>query len=172
MQSSLITNCRSIKLRSQYHIVAPQNAAIPTPDSTLINGKGRYAGGPTAPLSIINVRRNRRYRMRLVSLSCDPNWTFSIDDHTMTIIEVDAVNVEPLTGMKRFIYWVSPQLTCSRILAVDSIQIFAGKLSFLGRNHFRSCETLGQRYSFVLHANQPVNNYWIRANPNLGTTGK
>nr|BAI66142.1 laccase [Pleurotus salmoneostramineus] len=123
-----------ITLEDWYHIVAPQNAAIPTPDSTLINGKGRYAGGPTAPLSIINVRRNRRYRMRLVSLSCDPNWTFSIDDHTMTIIEVDAVNVEPLT--------------------VDSIQIFAG-----------------QRYSFVLHANQPVNNYWIRANPNLGTTG-
>lgn len=39
-------------------------------------------------------------------------------------------------------------------MTVDSIQIFAG-----------------QRYSFVLTANQPVNNYWVRANPNLGTTG-
>lgn len=37
---------------------------------------------------------------------------------------------------------------------VDSIQIFAG-----------------QRYSFILTTNQPVNNYWIRANPNIGTTG-
>jgi iron transport multicopper oxidase len=37
---------------------------------------------------------------------------------------------------------------------VDSIQIFAG-----------------QRYSFILTTNQPVNNYWIRANPNVGITG-
>jgi hypothetical protein len=29
----------------------------------------------------------------------------------------------------------------------------------------------GQRYSFVLHANQKVGNYWVRANPNLGITG-
>lgn len=34
---------------------------------------------------------------------------------------------------------------------VDSIQIYAG-----------------QRYSFVFHANQTVDNYWIRALPNLG----
>jgi iron transport multicopper oxidase len=39
-------------------------------------------------------------------------------------------------------------------LTVDSLQIFAG-----------------QRYSFILHTNQPVNNYWIRANPGLGATG-
>lgn len=39
-------------------------------------------------------------------------------------------------------------------LTVDSIQIFAG-----------------QRYSFVLTANQPIANYWIRANPNIGSTG-
>ena len=38
-------------------------------------------------------------------------------------------------------------------LTVDSIQIF-----------------VGQRYSFILHANQPVNNYWVRALPNSGTT--
>ena len=38
-------------------------------------------------------------------------------------------------------------------LAVDSIQIFAG-----------------QRYSFVLAADQAVDNYWIRALPNKGTT--
>lgn len=39
-------------------------------------------------------------------------------------------------------------------LTVDSIQIFAG-----------------QRYSFVLNANQPIGNYWIRAQPNVGTQG-
>jgi len=66
----------------------------------------------------------------LVSMSCDPNWIFSIDGHEMTIIEVDGVNHQPLT--------------------VDAIQIFAG-----------------QRYSFVLNANQPVDSYWVRANPQL-----
>jgi Multicopper oxidase len=47
------------------------------------------------------------YRFRLVSISCDPNFTFSIDGHEMTIIEVDGNNVQPLV--------------------VDSIQIFAGE---------------------------------------------
>ena len=48
-----------------------------------------------------------RYRFRLVSLSCDPNYVFSIDGHNMTIIEVDGVNHQPHT--------------------VDSIQIFAAQ---------------------------------------------
>ena len=39
-------------------------------------------------------------------------------------------------------------------LIVDSIQIFAG-----------------QRYSFILTADQPVDNYWVRAQPNSGNTG-
>ena len=72
--------------------------------------------------------------MRLVSLSCDPAYNFTIDGHTMTLIETDAQPIEPLT--------------------VDSLQIF-----------------VAQRYSFVLNANQPVGNYWIRANPNVGTSG-
>lgn len=67
-------------------------------------------------------------------MSCDPAYTFSIDDHSMTIIEADSVNTKPLE--------------------VDSIQIFAG-----------------QRYSFVLEANQDVGNYWVRADPLFGTTG-
>jgi Multicopper oxidase len=50
-----------------------------------------------------------------VSISCDPNFTFSIDDHVMTVIEVDGANVIPLQ--------------------VDSIQIFAGK-PLQGYTHF------------------------------------
>nr|AEO22162.1 laccase [Pleurotus ostreatus] len=123
-----------ITLADWYHVVAPQNAVLPTPDSTLINGKGRFAGGATSALAVINVESNKRYRFRLISMSCDPNFTFSIDGHSLQVIEADAVNIVPIV--------------------VDSIQIFAG-----------------QRYSFVLNANQTVDNYWIRANPNLGSTG-
>ncbi|GLB41430.1 putative multicopper oxidase family protein [Lyophyllum shimeji] len=122
-----------ITLADWYHKPARSAGLVPTADATLINGKGRYAGGPTSPLAVVRVIKGLRYRFRLVSISCDPNYVFSIDGHTMTIIEVDGINVQPLE--------------------VDSIQIFAG-----------------QRYSFVLKANQPIGNYWIRAKPNIGTT--
>ncbi|EDR01587.1 laccase, multicopper oxidase, benzenediol:oxygen oxidorectuctase [Laccaria bicolor S238N-H82] len=96
-----------ITLADWYHTPAPSAGLVPTADSTLINGKGRYSGRPTSSLSTINVQHSARYRFRLVSISCDPNFTFSIDGHNMTIIEVDGINVQPTT--------------------VDSIQIFAGQ---------------------------------------------
>ncbi|KAG7094722.1 hypothetical protein E1B28_005542 [Marasmius oreades] len=99
-------------------------------NSTLINGLGRYKGGPDSPLAVIYVEQGKRYRFRLVSMSCDPHFNFSIDQHALKIIEVDGVNHQPLD--------------------IDSLQIFSG-----------------QRYSFVLHADQPVDNYWIRANPDF-----
>nr|BAU94252.1 laccase [Pholiota microspora] len=123
-----------ITLADWYHTVAPvlgASAAPPQSDATLINGLGRNSANPTSALAVISVAQNKRYRFRLVSISCDPNYTFSIDGHLMTIIEVDGNNVEPLT--------------------VDQIQIFAG-----------------QRYSFILNANQQMSNYWIRALPNFG----
>ncbi|KAJ6463685.1 laccase [Mycena vitilis] len=123
-----------ITLADWYHFPAPVAPAIPQANSTLINGLGRYQDGPASPLAVISVRKGKRYRFRLVAISCDPNYIFSIDGHSLTIIEVDGVNHKPLT--------------------VDSLQIFAG-----------------QRYSFVLHADQKVDNYWVRANPNLGITG-
>ncbi|KAL0954162.1 hypothetical protein HGRIS_005297 [Hohenbuehelia grisea] len=123
-----------ITLADWYHAIAPIGplAGIPTPDATLINGKGRYAGGPTVALAVVHVIKGLKYRFRLVSLSCDPNWKFSIDGHSLTIIEVDGIRHQSHT--------------------VDEIQIFAG-----------------QRYSFVLNANKDIKNYWIRANPNVGT---
>ncbi|KAJ7909597.1 laccase 1 [Mycena leptocephala] len=123
-----------ITLADWYHAPAETLLPVATLVSTLINGLGRYAGGPTSQLAVISVTAGKRYRFRIVSISCDPNFIFSIDNHTMTIIEVDSVNHLPLT--------------------VDSIQIFAG-----------------QRYSFVLNANQAVNNYWIRTVANGGTAG-
>ena len=51
------------------------------------------------------------YRFRLVGISCDTNFVFSIDQHNMTIIEADGNNVLPLL--------------------VDSIQVFAGTSSFI-----------------------------------------
>ncbi|KAJ7673382.1 laccase [Mycena rosella] len=120
-----------ITLADWYHYPAMQATtnAPPKFNSTLINGLGRYENGPLSDLAVINVTHGKRYRFRLIGLSCDPNFFFSIDGHHLTIIEVDGVNHKPVV--------------------VDQIQIFAG-----------------QRYSFVLTANQIVGNYWIRALPN------
>jgi iron transport multicopper oxidase len=100
----------------------------------LINGKGRYKGGPPVPLSVINVTKHKRYRFRLIGMSCDPDFTFSIDNHLMTVIEADGEYTRPHK--------------------VDSLRIFAG-----------------QRYSVVVIANQKVDNYWVRADPNRGDSG-
>ena len=67
----------------RYHIPAPEASAGPVPNSTLINGLGRYSGGPNTTLSVISVSSGKRYRFRLVAMSCDPNFTFSIGGHTM-----------------------------------------------------------------------------------------
>jgi iron transport multicopper oxidase len=80
-------------------------------DSTLINGKGRYIGGPQAALSVVNVQSGKRYRLRLLSMSCDPDFVFSVDNHDLTVIEVDTTLVIPHK--------------------VNAIHIFAGELKSL-----------------------------------------
>ncbi|TFK19083.1 laccase 8 [Coprinopsis marcescibilis] len=96
-----------ITLGDWYHLQSPSITGVAAADSTLINGKGRYIGGPAVDLAIINVVPGKRYRFRIVAMSCDPNFIFSIDSHTLTIIEADGQYTEPLQ--------------------VDSIQIFAGQ---------------------------------------------
>lgn len=96
-----------ITLSDWYHVVSTLGPKFPTSDSTLINGLGRYAGGPSSPLSIISVRKGRRYRFRVFSLSCDPNYVFSIDRHSLTVIEADGVTSKPFI--------------------VDSLTIYAGQ---------------------------------------------
>ncbi|KAG7094425.1 hypothetical protein E1B28_008025 [Marasmius oreades] len=118
--------------RTARDILATQ--AAPAPNATLINGKGRYPENPTAPFSVINVEHGKRYRFRLISMSCDPSHTFSIDGHNFTIIETDGQYTQPHT--------------------VTSIFLHAG-----------------QRYSIILHANQKIGNYWIRASPDDGPVG-
>ncbi|KAI9571988.1 laccase [Boletus coccyginus] len=98
-----------ITLADWYHIVSPVLNHIlgVNPDSTLINGLGRYSGGPASDLAVISVEYGKRYRFRLVGLSCHPNFIFSIDGHNLTVIEADGILTEPLL--------------------VDSLQVFPGQ---------------------------------------------
>ncbi|KAJ7098631.1 laccase lcc5 [Mycena belliarum] len=96
-----------ISLADWFHI-SSRNPPLPFFfTSNLINGKGRFAGGPASPLSVITVKSGLRYRFRLISMSCEPNFIFSIDGHEMTVIEADGVSTQPVL--------------------VDSIQIYTGQ---------------------------------------------
>ncbi|KAJ7181599.1 laccase 2 precursor [Mycena crocata] len=96
-----------ISLADWFHVPA-LNAPIPFLFTTnLINGKGRFAGGPASELAVVTVVPGLRYRFRLISMSCEPNFVFSIDGHQMTIIEADGVSTHPVVA--------------------DSIQIHAGQ---------------------------------------------
>ncbi|KAJ8592033.1 laccase [Rhizopogon salebrosus TDB-379] len=98
-----------ITLADWYHVVAPVLNHIigVNGNSTLINGLGRYSGGPKTDLAVVNVEYGKRYRLRLIGMSCDPNFLFSIDGHNLTVIEADGQLTEPLI--------------------VDSLQILAGQ---------------------------------------------
>ncbi|EJD00074.1 laccase [Fomitiporia mediterranea MF3/22] len=99
-----------IMLADWYNTVAPTlfpnpTNATPTPDSTVINGKGRSSAG--GDLAVIRAQPGKRHRFRLISTSCFPSFAFSIDGHNMTVIEADGVETEPVT--------------------VDSLNIFAAQ---------------------------------------------
>jgi iron transport multicopper oxidase len=101
-----------ITLADWYHKPSTQHAPLDYPvralphargpsltrrqDSTLINGLGRTWANTTAtPLAVVAVTATQRYRFRIVSLSCEPAFTFSIDGHALTIIEADGNAHQP-----------------------------------------------------------------------------
>ncbi|KAG9309110.1 laccase [Chiua virens] len=89
-----------ITLSDWYHTSSVQLGEIigagVNADSSLINGLGRYVGGPASPLTVINVQQGLRYRFRVIGLSCGPQFNFTIDGHRMTIIEADGNEVNPV----------------------------------------------------------------------------
>ncbi|KAF8175455.1 Cupredoxin [Mycena galopus ATCC 62051] len=113
-------------------------------EGTVLSLSGRYENGPLSDLAVVNVSHGKRYRFRLVSLSCEPAWAFSIDGQSLNIIEVDSVATQPLV--------------------VDSIEIYH-VFYFSPTRGAAYLPAAGQRYSFVLTATQEVSNYWIRARP-------
>ncbi|KAJ7434929.1 laccase 1 [Mycena galericulata] len=140
-----------ITLQDWNHFTTNNLLAIPNFSSILINGLGRFLGGPLSPLAVVSVKHGLRYRFRLVSLSCDPNFIFKIDGHNMTLIEADGINHDPVT--------------------VDSLQLFAGQRYSFVLNAFEKVIYYHVvRYTFMKHCVK-VDNYWIRATPDYVNTG-
>ncbi|KAL0949345.1 hypothetical protein HGRIS_009415 [Hohenbuehelia grisea] len=101
------------------------------PLSVIVNKRGRtWDSNNTLPvtLSVTNVTQGKRYRFRVINAGCLVMSEFSVDGHSLTIIELDGTKVNPKV--------------------TDGFVIHPG-----------------QRVSAVLHANQPIANYWIRTKP-------
>ncbi|PFH53178.1 multicopper oxidase [Amanita thiersii Skay4041] len=100
-----------ITLADWYHDLAPhaqkvffQQGVVPIPDSGLINGRGRFIGGPQVPFAVVSVEKGKRYRFRLFAISCRPFFTFSVDNHTFDVIELDGVEHNPFPAQNVDIY--------------------------------------------------------------------
>jgi len=51
----------------------------------MINGVGRYVGGPQLPWARIDVTKGQRYRFRIVNTSGIAHYRFAIQDHSLTV---------------------------------------------------------------------------------------
>ncbi|KAL0948179.1 hypothetical protein HGRIS_010790 [Hohenbuehelia grisea] len=115
-------------------------------DNLLINGRNTYNcsvisttfppnhdGLPTplcdesqGELYVTKVKKTKTYRLRLINHGTFFSYWFSVDNHMLEIVEIDGVEVAPI--------------------------------SFRGVN-----VNIGQRYSVIIRADQPVGNYYMRA---------
>ncbi|KAM0786984.1 hypothetical protein ACM66B_002402 [Microbotryomycetes sp. NB124-2] len=66
----------------------------PVPDSGLINGVGQWGSGPFS-YSSYNLDANKTYRLRLINSGSFAAIRFSVDNHTLTVVEADGTDVEP-----------------------------------------------------------------------------
>ncbi|KAL0957101.1 hypothetical protein HGRIS_003194 [Hohenbuehelia grisea] len=114
-----------LTLNDWFHDPTPKAfQLVQAPQAMLVNGIGRpWFGGNN--LTVSTVKQGTRYRYRVINAACSSMAVFSIDNHSLQVIEIDGMAVKP---------YVANFVTLHP----------------------------GQRVSFVLHANQPVGNYWIR----------
>lgn len=69
-------------------------------DNGLINGTnvlGTGANETTGSRFTMKVDEGTSYRLRLVNAAIDTHWNFQIDNHTLTVIAMDFVPIEPFT---------------------------------------------------------------------------
>ncbi|OJD38659.1 multicopper oxidase [Diplodia corticola] len=74
-----------------------QASGPPTLDTGLINGTNTYndSGTVTGSRFEVNLTEGTSYRMRLVNGAIDTHFKFMIDNHTMTVMAMDLVPIEP-----------------------------------------------------------------------------
>ncbi|PSK56592.1 Iron transport multicopper oxidase [Elsinoe australis] len=88
-------------------VMSPASAGLPPPtsDNVLINGKMNYPCSssqgkectPNAGVSKFKFRTGKKHRLRIINSSADGTYKFSIDNHNLTVIANDFVQIEPYT---------------------------------------------------------------------------
>ncbi len=94
------------------------------------SGKCRHCLG-----LIESLRIGSRYRFRLISMACEPNFIFSIDNHPLTVIEADGVSTQPLT--------------------VDEVQVFPAQRYSFVVCHICSAPSVS-RLPFISYSSMPI----------------
>ena len=61
----------------------------------MINGVGRYVGGPEMSWSRINVTQGQRYRFRIVNTSGIAQYRFAIQGHSLTVRTKNKLSTQP-----------------------------------------------------------------------------
>ncbi|KAH6658450.1 multicopper oxidase [Truncatella angustata] len=78
-----------------------ETSGPPTLDNGLINGTNVYGDDDdddqTGTRFNVSVTEDSSYRLRLVNAAVDSHFAFMIDNHTMTVIAMDLVPIEPFT---------------------------------------------------------------------------
>ncbi|KAH8658353.1 multicopper oxidase-domain-containing protein [Xylariales sp. PMI_506] len=79
----------------------------PPPDNIILNGQHESnctsSVCTTGTLYSTHVRNSERLRLRLISHSTSVPYYFSIDSHTLEIVEIDGVEIEPILTTRVFI---------------------------------------------------------------------
>lgn len=88
--------------QSVYSLAAQaRTGGPPTPQNGLINGTNVYgadgADNQTGSRFTMDFTSGTSYRLRLINVAIDSFWKFMIDNHTLTVIAIDLVPVEPFT---------------------------------------------------------------------------
>lgn len=85
-----------VMLSDYYHAAPVLGAVEPTPDNGLINGLNPF-GSSIGPRSVFNFVKGKRYRLRVINSGAYAAFQFSIDNHRLTVIEVDGVSIQPVS---------------------------------------------------------------------------
>ncbi|KAL2817575.1 Cupredoxin [Aspergillus granulosus] len=126
-----------------------QVSGPPTLTNALINGTNVYGAGDdeTGERFTLKVEENTSYRLRLINGALDTHFKFMIDNHTLTVIAMDLVPIEPFT--------------------TDSVSLAMGKSTRNIQHDNLSNHLPGQRYDVIINANQAAvaDSFWLRAIP-------
>lgn len=124
--------------------VAHSMTGPPRADNGLINGTMKSPDGTLGEYNKIQVEKGRSYRLRVANVGINDHYHFSIDGHNLTVISSDFVPVVPFT--------------------TSSISLGIGKAPTCCA-YDSGLMIQGQRYDVVVNADQDIDVFWIRSDP-------